>query len=278
MKISSCLRMPVAPSTPRSLPIWVSWEMLISLRARMSSASTELPFSAWFCCGLAMSFLFDSFADHLALASRWGAMAPQSSLIPFSRARGNRDDGDRLLQAQRLRGCRATRQRPPAAGDLVDLGGGHDDRRLPGSDRYSYACTSSGVAPTLPSTSSTTELRRRLPEIALDPRRPLPPRVLAGLGVAVARQVDEVEAPVHQEVVDRLRPSRRRAGAGEPLASQQPVQQARLADVGAPDESDLGTPVAQEVAAPRERTGRTPRSRPSRAPPASSESPRCRPA
>src|SRR6185436_3501239 len=80
--------MPVAPSTPRSFPIWVSWEMLISLSARMSSASTELPFSTFCTVDLAISFLVGSLMLHsLPGGTRERPKAP-SFPLPSARKRG----------------------------------------------------------------------------------------------------------------------------------------------------------------------------------------------
>ena len=178
-------------------------------------------------------------------------MAPQSSLIPSPECAETGITGISSPKPKVLR-TSLRRRGPLAARDLVDLGGGHDQRR-PQARQVLVRLDVQRGCPHLAVHQQHDRVRRLLPEVPLHPRRPLPPLVLPGLGVAVAGQVDEVEAPVHQEVVDRLRPPRSRARAGEALASQEPVQQARLADVRASDESDLGTPVPQVIPAPMSR-------------------------
>src|SRR6185369_16106476 len=103
LKISSCLRMPVAPSTPRSLPSWVSWEICISLSARMSRASTAVPpFSTGIWVDdLAMSFLVGSFSSCTRARFQMGHDRAPEFLHPFSRVRRNRDEGGLVAQAHR---------------------------------------------------------------------------------------------------------------------------------------------------------------------------------
>ena len=57
--------------------------------------------------------------------------------------------------------------------------------------------------------------------------------------VAVARHVDEGEAPADVEEVELLGAARRVRGAGQRVAPGERVDEARLADVGAPREGDL---------------------------------------
>ena len=76
-------------------------------------------------------------------------------------------------------------------------------------------------------------------EIALHEIRPAELFALCRLGVAVAREVDEIHL-VAFEKVDGDGLSRNGADAGKILAVEQLVHQRRLADIGAPGENYLG--------------------------------------
>ena len=76
-------------------------------------------------------------------------------------------------------------------------------------------------------------------EIALHKIRPAELFALCRLGVAVAREVDEIHL-VALKKVDGDGLSRNGADAGKILAVEQLVHQRRLADIGAPGENYLG--------------------------------------
>ena len=59
------------------------------------------------------------------------------------------------------------------------------------------------------------------------------------IGIAIARQVDEVVASAQGEKVDLLRAARRVRRARQRLAPRQRVDQSRFSDIGAPGETDL---------------------------------------
>ena len=71
-KISSCLRMPVAPATVMSLAIWVSFWMLMSFRSVMFN-----PGGRPACCGFCVSLGWDS----VAVAVSAGAFVSGSLVV-----------------------------------------------------------------------------------------------------------------------------------------------------------------------------------------------------
>src|SRR5690606_6756622 len=76
---------------------------------------------------------------------------------------------------------------------------------------------------------------------------PAPAFVLARAGIAVARQVHEVETFVDEKEVDRPGPSWRTADPRQALALHQAVEQTRFPDVRPAHERDLGTAVAGQI-------------------------------
>ena len=76
-------------------------------------------------------------------------------------------------------------------------------------------------------------------------RAPAAALVAGNAGVAVAGKVDEI-CPVHKEIVDLHRLSRRRADMGVVFPVEQTVDDRRFADVGTPGERDGMAAVAQK--------------------------------
>jgi hypothetical protein len=81
--------------------------------------------------------------------------------------------------------------------------------------------------------------RRAAGEIGAKERLPLLDHGLRGLGEAVAGEIDQVVGGAEGEEVDLLGAAGGVRGAGEGLAADEGVDQARLADVGAAGEADL---------------------------------------
>jgi hypothetical protein len=79
-------------------------------------------------------------------------------------------------------------------------------------------------------------------QIRADQRLPLFPHRLRDARIPVPRQVDEPRGPTEIIEIDGLGAARGLAGAGKPLAPQQRVDRARLANVRAPGEGDLRGP------------------------------------
>ena len=76
-------------------------------------------------------------------------------------------------------------------------------------------------------------------------RAPAAALVAGNAGVAVAGKVDEI-CPVHEEIVDLHRLSRRRADTGVVFPVEQTVDDRRFADVGTPGKRDGMAAVAQK--------------------------------
>jgi hypothetical protein len=71
----------------------------------------------------------------------------------------------------------------------------------------------------------------RLAHVSLHQLLPLLAHHVRDPGVAVTRQIHEIEPLVHGEEIDRPGAARLLAGAGQPVRAEEPVQKARFPDV-----------------------------------------------
>lgn len=100
--------------------------------------------------------------------------------------------------------------------------------------------------------------RRTIGEIRLGELLPFVHHLLRGLGISVAGKVDKVLFVVNPKEVDRLRTAGRRAGTGQVLLDdrfaafalstpqQQRIEQARFANVAAPNEGYFGDAITRK--------------------------------